>query len=328
MPRLNLFYGDGNRVVSKNRQPPLPEPRPDAFSLGTGNGNRRARRTDPEALAELERLIGLVQVKELVREIYAYLEVARWRTRENLNAEPTVLHMVFRGNPGTGKTTVARLLGRLFRELGVLTRGHLIEVERADLVGEFVGHTAQRTREQVKRALGGVLFVDEAYSLARGGEKDFGREAVDTLVRSMEVHRNEFVLILAGYPAEMDRFLRINPGLRSRLPVELYFPDYSAAELLEIARYLASQRDYRLSPAAEAWLERYLRYLVLSGRAAQGNARLVRNLLEKAMRRQAVRLLRKGSATRQELITLEAEDLEAAAALAEVTHGERPTLTG
>lgn len=135
-----------------------------------------------EILYELDNLIGLSEVKKLVREIYAFIEIQRRRAQEKLNTEPLVLHMIFKGNPGTGKTTVARILGKIFREIGVLNRGHLIEVERADLVGEYIGHTAQKTREQLKKAYGGILFIDEAYSLARGGEKDFGKECIDVLV--------------------------------------------------------------------------------------------------------------------------------------------------
>ncbi len=134
-------------------------------------------------LRELDSLIGLKEVKKLVREIYAFIEIQKRREREQLNTEPMVLHMIFKGNPGTGKTTVARIMGKVFREMGVLSRGHLIEVERADLVGEYIGHTAQKMREQLKKAYGGILFVDEAYSLARGGEKDFGKEAIDCMVK-------------------------------------------------------------------------------------------------------------------------------------------------
>lgn len=318
MPRLRLIYGAGRQLPAGS--PPTPNKRPQ--SLGSvprgrarppsaGDGWEKTRRQVPEALAELDRLIGLGQVKEMVREIYACVEVGQWRAKEKLATEPTVLHMVFRGNPGTGKTTVARLLARLFKELGLLSRGHLVEVERADLVGEYIGHTAQKTREQVKKALGGILFIDEAYSLARGGEKDFGREAIDTLVRAMEQYRTDFILILAGYRREMEWFLRTNPGLRSRLPLQLDFPDYTPAELLDIAKYLLAERDYVLSPAAEAYLDRCLHRLVAEGAAAQGNARLVRNLLEKAIRRQAVRLLNQGAATREELMRLEPIDFGA-----------------
>ena len=300
MPRLNLIYGNGKRFSNASGRP--------ACLDAVATRLDKTKREPPEALSELNRLIGLKAVKELVWELYAYVEVGQWRAREGLPNEATVLHMVFFGNPGTGKTTVARLLARLFKELGVLSKGHLVEVERADLVGEYIGHTAQKTREQVKRALGGILFVDEAYSLARGGEKDFGREAIDTLVRAMEHHRNEFVLILAGYRKEMGIFLRANPGLRSRLPIQIDFPDYTAAELMEIAKHFLAERRYRLSPPAERYLERHLRNMVDSGASAQGNARLVRNLLEKAIRHQAVRLLGKTMVTREDLMTLEPED--------------------
>ena len=140
-----------------------------------------------EILRELDNLIGLDKVKKLVREIYAFIEIQKYRQKERLVTEPLVLHMIFKGNPGTGKTTVARIMGKVFREMGVLSRGHLIEVERADLVGEYIGHTAQKTREQLKRAYGGILFIDEAYSLARGGEKDFGKEAIDCMVKSRKI---------------------------------------------------------------------------------------------------------------------------------------------
>ncbi|MBP2649483.1 MAG: spoVK [Firmicutes bacterium] len=135
------------------------------------------------AIQELDRLVGLTNVKRLIREIYAFIQIQRYREKEGLRAEPLVLHMIFKGNPGTGKTTVARIIGHIFREMGVLSRGHLIEVERADLVGEYIGHTAQKMREQLKKAYGGILFIDEAYSLARGGEKDFGKEAIDCMVK-------------------------------------------------------------------------------------------------------------------------------------------------
>ena len=156
---------------------------PAGSSRESGNMQASVEQRIDSILHELDSLIGLTEVKKLVREIYAFIEIQKRREQERLNTEPMVLHMIFKGNPGTGKTTVARIMGRVFREMGVLSRGHLIEVERADLVGEYIGHTAQKTREQLKKAYGGILFIDEAYSLARGGEKDFGKEAIDCMVK-------------------------------------------------------------------------------------------------------------------------------------------------
>lgn len=154
-----------------------------AFASDYTNDKFNVEQRIENTLRELDSLIGLTEVKKLVREIYAFIEIQKRREKERLNTEPMVLHMIFKGNPGTGKTTVARIMGKVFREMGVLSRGHLIEVERADLVGEYIGHTAQKMREQLKKAYGGILFIDEAYSLARGGEKDFGKEAIDCMVK-------------------------------------------------------------------------------------------------------------------------------------------------
>ena len=262
-----------------------------------------------ESVKELEQLVGLQNIKELVEEILAYVKIERRREQEGLITEPMVLHMIFKGNPGTGKTTVARIMGRLLKEVGVLEKGHLIEVERADLVGEYVGHTAHRTREQLRKGIGGVLFIDEAYSLARGGSRDFGREAIDTLVKSMEEYRREMVIILAGYKEEMDRFLASNPGLRSRFPIHLTFPDYTEKELFQIAKLMIEQRQYQLSEAAESMLADVIRNSTQTGHPFGGNARFVRNLAEKAIRMQALRLVKYKTLTREQLIVLEACDI-------------------
>ena len=268
-----------------------------------------AHRNAKEIIGELNALIGLKGVKKLIEEVYAFVEIQKCRQIERLVSEPLSLHMIFKGNPGTGKTTVARILGKLFKEVGVLPKGHLVEVERADMVGEFIGHTAQKTREQIKKAMGGILFIDEAYSLARGGEKDFGKEAIDALVKGMEDHRDNLILILAGYQDEMDWFVESNPGLRSRFPVHLSFPDYNSMELLAIADLMLQQKQYELSSGARE----ELRFVIEKEQKCHensGNARLVRNLIERAIRRQAVRLLQPGSRmTRDDLMLLKREDL-------------------
>lgn len=265
-----------------------------------------------EIMLELKALVGLTGIKKLIEEIYAFVEIRKRRQKEKLDVEPLVLHMIFKGNPGTGKTTVARILGKLLKEVGVLHKGHLIEVERADMVGEFIGHTAQKTREQIKKALGGLLFIDEAYSLASGGDKDFGKEAIDVLVKGMEDHKNNLVLILAGYQDEMDWFLATNPGLRSRFPVNITFPDYSILELLDIADLMLQKREYNLSNGAREEL-RFVIEKEHKRHKHSGNARLVRNLIERAIRRQAVRLIQKnGELSRNDLMALAREDLQGA----------------
>jgi stage V sporulation protein K len=211
--------------------------------------------------------------------------------------------MVFKGNPGSGKTTIARLFGRLLRKWAFLQKGHVVECERADLGGEYIGHTASKTREIIKRSLGGVLFIDEAYSLARGGEKDFGKEAIDSLVKAMEDHKDDLILILAGYKLEMDRFIETNPGLRSRFPIQINFPDYTIDELHAIGESMLSKREYAFTPEAQAAFRRLLEKTI-AGHPYSGNARMVRNIIEKTIRKQAVRLYGQTSPSREDLIRI------------------------
>jgi len=260
-------------------------------------------------LQELETLIGLHDIKAFVKELQALVHIQRRRAEESLPTEPLVMHMIFKGNPGTGKTTVARIFGKMLRSLGVLPKGHLIEVERADLVGEYIGHTAQKTREQIKRALGGILFIDEAYSLARGGEKDFGKEAIDTIVKAMEDHKESLIVILAGYRREMENFIRTNPGLNSRFPIHMDFCDYSLSELLQIAARFLERRQYRLSKGAEMKLRCMLSEKLSGDRENFGNARLVRNLIERGIRKQAWRLYQTKDNGREDLMLITQDDI-------------------
>lgn len=262
--------------------------------------------------AELDECIGLSTIKQYIKEVYASLYLNKKREEAGLKAAKQVLHMVFKGNPGTGKTTVARIIAKLFKDMGVLEKGHLIEVERADLVGEYIGHTAQKTRAIVQKAMGGILFIDEAYSLARGGEKDFGKEAIDTLVKVMEDESHSFVLILAGYPKEMDHFLSANPGLPSRFPTKVSFPNYSIHELLIMANKQVKERDYFFDKQAEASLPDILRCVKEKEKESFSNGRFIRNLIERAIRVQAIRLLEEENYAKKDLMTLKGMDLSRA----------------
>ncbi|MEN0643749.1 stage V sporulation protein K [Alkalicoccobacillus gibsonii] len=259
---------------------------------------------------QLKQFVGLDEVKRLVKEIYAWLYMNQRREQQGLKANKQVLHMIFKGNPGTGKTTVARIIARFFHDMNVLSKGHFIEAERADLVGEYIGHTAQKTRDLIKQASGGVLFVDEAYSLARGGEKDFGKEAIDTLVKGMEDKLHDFVLILAGYSKEMDHFLSLNPGLPSRFPITMSFPNYTIQELMEMIHTMAKDRDYQLSKDAENAVRDHIKQYRNDHEATFSNGRYIRNLIERAIRQQAVRLMKFHQYERQALMTLVAEDFK------------------
>lgn len=294
---------DQKREVVRVKEAPKQE--------GVTTSNPTVQERFKTIIQELDRLVGLDDVKKLIFEIFAFIQIDQRRSAVGLRSNSQVFHMIFKGNPGTGKTTVARIMAKMFKEMGILSKGHLVEVERADLVGEYIGHTAQKTREQVKKALGGILFIDEAYSLIRGGEKDFGREAIDTLVKEMEDHKNDFILILAGYSFEMENFIRSNPGLHSRFPIQLHFEDYSLDELLEIAEVMVTEREYILSPMAKQKIKAYIIEEKNSPIRSFSNARLVRNWIEKAIRNQAVRLIKEGEVanSKEALMTIQPEDL-------------------
>jgi probable Rubsico expression protein CbbX len=266
-----------------------------------------------EVLDEMDReLIALQQVKERIGEIAALLLVDRLRRSIGLEASAPTLHMSFTGNPGTGKTTVAAKMGKILYKLGYVRKGHVVSVTRDDLVGQYVGHTAPKTREVLKKAMGGVLFIDEAYHIYRvDNERDYGQETVELLLQVMENDRENIVVIMAGYKEQMDRFFADVPGLSSRIAHHIDFPDYSPAELMEIARLMAEQQRYRLSDEAEEAFADYLELRV--GQPRFANGRSIRNALDRARMRQAIRLYaggRDGSRlTKKDLVTIEADDV-------------------
>ena len=241
--------------------------------------------------AEINELVGLAPVKEYVFGLADTLQVQQRRAAAGLKTASLSMHMIFTGNPGTGKTTIARLVAKYLKAIGALKGGQLVEVTRADLVGRYTGHTAPLTNSVIESALGGVLFIDEAYSLYRGEQDSFGLEAIDTLVKGMEDHRDELVVILAGYTREMETFLTANSGLASRFPNRIEFPDYTAVELLQITQVLAKNKGYTLAEACtEPLLGYYARWQTADARTA-GNGRLARNTLEKAIFHQSRRLV-------------------------------------
>jgi len=264
-----------------------------------------------EVLDKLDKeLIGLKPVKTRIREIAALLLVDRLRKQFALTSATPTLHMSFTGNPGTGKTTVAMRMAEILHRLGYVRGGHLVSVTRDDLVGQYIGHTAPKTKDVIKKSMGGVLFIDEAYYLYKPeNERDYGAESIEILLQTMENNRDDLVVILAGYKDRMDKFFHSNPGLRSRIAHHVDFPDYSAEELLHIAKLMLAMQNYRFSPDAEkAFLDYIKRRMTLVHFA---NARSVRNALDRARLRQANRLFANASKSlsKTDLMTLEADDI-------------------
>lgn len=282
----------------------------DATATATKEPEQTVARPIEELFAELDALVGLVPVKAEVKLVADLLAVQKLRKDRGLPVAETSRHLVFTGNPGTGKTTVARLLAQIYRTLGVVTKGHLVETDRAGLVAGFVGQTALKVDETVTSALGGILLVDEAYSLTRGGDRDFGQEAIDALVKRMEDHRDDLVVIAAGYPAEMAVFVDSNPGLRSRFPKTIYFPDYTGEELVAIFTSMCKANHYTADAAALA--EVRARVDAIERGKGFGNGRVVRNLFEATLSTQASRVIAILDVTNDQLCTLTAEDVKAA----------------
>ncbi len=262
--------------------------------------------TDP--MEDLESLIGLKNIKHDVKELISYVKVQKIRSKQGLKSVPVSLHLVFTGNPGTGKTTVARIIARLYKQIGVLSKGQLVEVDRSGLVAGYVGQTALKTQEKIKEALGGVLFVDEAYSLAKEGN-DFGQEAIETILKAMEDNREDFVVIVAGYTGPMEKFIDSNPGLKSRFNKYIEFPDYSIEELTEIFKSLCTKYEYTISDEELERVSNLLRLKKVQSPENFANAREVRNLFEEIITNQARRISAMENPAVNDLKQLKFEDL-------------------
>ena len=259
-------------------------------------------------VTELDELIGLDKIKTEVRNLVTLHKIQRLRKQNNLEFVPVSQHLVFYGNPGTGKTTVARILAKLYKDIGILEKGQLVECERDDLVGKYVGHTAPKTMEKIKEAFGGVLFIDEAYNLANKGENDYGQEAIDTLLKAMEDYRDKFIVIVAGYKKQMKDFISSNPGLKSRFSKYIEFPDYSCEELQEIFEMFCRKYQYVLTKEAHQVVNEVIAFIEREKDEEFGNARVIRNLFESVITMQSTRL---NAFDFKSLMTIEASDIEA-----------------
>ncbi len=296
-------------------EPSFQEKHPQVQTSG-GEAPKEPKQDEPpkpdfdELMAQLDDLVGLKDVKKDIKNLMNLVKVRKLREQHDLPVPPMSLHMVFLGNPGTGKTTVARLVSGLYAAIGVLSKGQLVEVDRSGLVAGYVGQTAIKTQEVIKKALGGVLFIDEAYSLSSGGENDFGREAIETLLKAMEDHRDDMIVIVAGYTGPMEKFISSNPGLESRFNKYFFFPDYDGEQLMGIFRRQCSKNQYTLTEETEAAAVKLFTELYEERGENFGNGRDVRNIFEDMIVRQANRVAALEAPSKEDLMTVLPEDLE------------------
>ena len=278
-------------------------------TLQQSSDNSKQMLENSNAMEELNGLIGLDQIKQDVAELSSLVKLNAMRKEKGLPTVPVSLHLVFTGNPGTGKTTVARIIGKIYKDIGVLSQGQLIEVDRAGLVAGYVGQTALKTQEKIEEAIGGILFIDEAYTLAKDGN-DFGQEAIDTILKAMEDHRDDLVVIVAGYPDLMETFINSNPGLRSRFNKYLFFADYKKEELESIFDSMCSKYHLKMLPEAKTKVYKKIGQLVTDKRESFANAREIRNLFEDIITNQATRIATMISPTEEELLEILPEDIK------------------
>lgn len=294
----------GLDAFEKIASQPVSQPQQQPVSKGNTDSTESA---DP--LEELDSLIGLKDVKQEVSAIADFVKIQQMRVKKGMKPVKMSYHCVFTGNPGTGKTTVARILAKIYGYFGILKKGHLVETDRSGLVAEYIGQTAVKTNKIIDSALDGVLFIDEAYSLVQGGGNDYGHEAISTLLKRMEDDRDRLIVILAGYSDDMKRFIDSNPGLQSRFNRHIHFADYTADELKQIFLLNVEKNQYKLNEEGNALLSEILNFAVEHKGRNFGNGRYVRNLFEKTIQNQAMRLSSKPDITAEELSLLTAEDL-------------------